>query len=185
MTIEPTELRDVLLITPKAFPDQRGFFVETFSERRYAELGIAPTFVQDNHSHSRGGVLRGMHFQLKRPQGKLVGVIHGEILDVAVDVRVGSPDFGRWTARRLSATNHCQMYIPSGFAHGFCVLSESADVLYKCSDYFEPGDDGGFLWSDPDVGIPWPTTTPIVSAKDQVYPALRAIPHSRLPAYAP
>jgi len=184
MRIETTELPDVRLLTPAAYPDRRGFFVETFSARRYAEAGIPGPFVQDNHSRSVAGVLRGLHFQLRRPQGKLVSVARGAIFDVAVDIRVGSPTFGRWTGRELSAENHVQMYIPPGFAHGFCVTSDTADVLYKCTDYYEPGDDGGILWSDPDLAIAWPVPAPLVSDKDTAYPRLRDIPPNRMPAYS-
>ena len=180
-----TELPEVVMVTPRVFADKRGFFMETFSAQRYAEHGSRGPFVQDNYSHSTAGILRGLHFQLRRPQAKLVSVIWGEIYDVAVDIRVGSPTFGRWVGQILSDQNRLQLYIPEGFAHGFCVLSEKADVMYKCTDYYDAGDDRGLLWSDPDVGIAWPVTAPTVSVKDARYACLRDIPRDDLPRYQP
>ncbi|MCE9613399.1 MAG: dTDP-4-dehydrorhamnose 3,5-epimerase [Lentisphaerae bacterium] len=181
MKCEPTTLPEVLLVTPRVFEDPRGFFMETFSERRYAECGIRGPFVQDNYSHSRAGILRGLHFQLHHPQAKLVSVIWGEIFDVAVDVRVGSPTFGQWVGQILSDRNRCQLFVPPGFAHGFCVLSDKADVMYKCTDYYHPQDDRGLLWSDPDIAITWPVASPLVSEKDARYCPLREIPRDQLP----
>lgn len=181
MKIIPTELPGVLLMTPRVFPDSRGFFTETFSARRYAEAGVVGPFVQDNHSRSTMGVVRGLHFQLRRPQGKLVSVLRGAIFDVAVDIRTGSSTFGRWVGVMLSDETHSQLYVPPGFAHGFCVTSDIADVHYKCTDYYEPGDDGGVLWSDPDLAISWPAAVPIVSPKDAQYPRLRDLPPHALP----
>lgn len=185
MQIEPLKLPEVLLVKPRVFPDERGFFLETCSEKRYAAAGIRGPFPQDNHSFSRRGVLRGLHYQLRQPQGKLVFVVKGEIFDVAVDIRRGSPTFGSWVGGILSETNHHQLYIPPGFAHGFCVLGESADVMYKCTDYYDAGDDCGVLWSDDRLAIDWPVTAPVVSAKDQALPRLAAIPPERLPSWTP
>lgn len=183
MTSSPTELPEVLLITPKVFQDPRGFFLETFSAKRYAEQGMPGPFVQDNYSHSRAGILRGLHYQLRRPQVKLVSVIRGEIFDVAVDIRAGSPTFGHWVGRTLSEHNHAQLYVPTGFAHGFCVVSDFADVLYKCTDYYDPTDDRGLLWSDPAITIAWPVNNPTVSEKDGRLPLLHAIPRDQLPVF--
>ena len=141
-------LPGVLLIEPMVFSDERGFFMETYHAKKYAEAGIPGPFVQDNHSHSQRGTLRGLHYQLKNPQGKLVYAVKGEILDVAVDIRKGSPHFRRWTGNLLSEQNKRQLYIPEGFAHGFCVLSETADVIYKCTDFYAPGDEYGIFWAD-------------------------------------
>lgn len=173
MRIEKTQLDGVLLIEPKVFRDQRGFFLESYTKRKYVENGIDVDFVQDNHSASTRHVLRGLHLQAVRKQAKLVRVIQGEIFDVAVDVRQGSPTFGKWVGRYLSKENMLQMFIPAGFAHGFCVTSETAEVVYKCTDYYFPDDERGIIWNDPDIGIRWPTDNPILSAKDQEYPRLR------------
>ena len=185
MTLKFTEksLPDVLLIEPKVFQDDRGFFMETFHAERYLEIGISRPFVQDNHSHSRRGTLRGLHYQLKNPQGKLVYVVKGEILDVAVDIRRGSPGFGRWTGNLLSEKNKYQLYIPEGFAHGFCVLSETADVLYKCTDLYAPGDEYGVFWADDTIDIVWPMENPILSEKDLKNPMLADIEEAHLPFY--
>ena len=176
-------LPGVLLIEPMVFSDERGFFMETFHAKKYAEAGIPGPFVQDNHSHSQRGTLRGLHYQLKHPQGKLVYVIKGQILDVAVDIRKGSPFFGQWVGVTLSAEKKRQLYVPEGFAHGFCVLSKTADVFYKCTDVYSPEDEGGILWADPDIGIDWPVETPILSEKDGSYPKLIEIPEELLPTY--
>jgi dTDP-4-dehydrorhamnose 3,5-epimerase len=184
MQVIPTDLPGVLLIEPTVFGDARGFFLESYHARRYAEAGISDHFVQDNHSRSQRGVLRGLHYQLTHPQGKLVWVTSGEVFDVAVDLRRGSPTFGRWVGMLLSADNHRQLYIPPGFAHGFCVLSEVVDFLYKCTDFYHPEDEGGVLWCDPDLGIHWPITTPVLSEKDQRYPRLAEVPLERLPMQA-
>jgi dTDP-4-dehydrorhamnose 3,5-epimerase len=168
MNLIHTELPDVLLIEPKVFGDARGYFKELYHHRRYAEAGLAAVFVQDNYSRSCRGTLRGLHFQLKHPQGKLIQVLHGEIYDVAVDVRRDSPTFGRWTSAVLSAENHRQLYVPAGFAHGFYVTSESADVLYKCTDYYAPEHERTLLWNDGEVNVGWPLEgEPILSAKDK------------------
>lgn len=176
MKFEATDLEEVVLVTPAVFGDERGFFLETFREDRYAEL-LQPgeRFVQDNHSRSRRGVLRGLHFQTRKPQGKLLRCVSGEIYDVAVDVRPGSPQFGQWIGVTLSEDNKQQLYIPPGFAHAFQVVSESADVEYKCTDYYDPGGEGGVRWDDPDLAIDWPVAEAIVSAKDQQLPLLREL----------
>jgi dTDP-4-dehydrorhamnose 3,5-epimerase len=178
---EKTELDGVTLCVPEVLRDARGFFLEYYHAARYREGGIADVFVQDNRSRSSRGVLRGLHFQLRKPQAKLVSCIRGEIFDVAVDVRVGSPTFGKWSAAVLTEENNHQLYIPRGFAHGFCVLSESAEIQYKCSEYYDPGDDRGVRWSDADLKIAWPITAPVLSAKDAVQPLLSA---AELPVYA-
>jgi dTDP-4-dehydrorhamnose 3,5-epimerase len=173
MRFLPTALPGVLIVEPDVHRDQRGFFLETYHAQKYREGGIDVTFVQDNHSRSVRGTLRGMHAQRRRPQGKLVRVIEGEIFDVAVDIRRASPTFGRWVGVALSAENFRQCYIPPGFAHGFCVTSESAQVEYKCTAPYDPTDEIGFLWSDPAVGIRWPIAYPLLSAKDRTAPSLR------------
>jgi dTDP-4-dehydrorhamnose 3,5-epimerase len=183
MKILDTTIPEVLLIEPKAFGDQRGFFLETYQQERYREAGIQLPFMQDNHSRSGKGVLRGLHFQLHHPQGKLVHVCRGEVFDVAVDIRKGSPSFGKWVGAVLSDANHRQMYVPPGFAHGFCVLSEVADFVYKCTDYYHPEDEGGVAWNDPAIGIEWPITSPLLSAKDRQNPVLADMPEDKLPKY--
>ncbi|QTA85753.1 dTDP-4-dehydrorhamnose 3,5-epimerase [Desulfonema magnum] len=172
MNIITTSIEGILVIEPKVFKDNRGFFMETYQQHRYSEFGINHTFVQDNLSFSARGTLRGLHFQVTRPQAKLVQAITGEIFDVAVDIRPGSPTFGKWTGIHLSEQNKRQLFIPEGFAHGFCVLSEIAHFLYKCSDVYQPDDEGGILWSDPDIGIDWPVKNPVISDKDRKYPHL-------------
>ena len=169
MQVSKTPIDGLLTIEPKIFADPRGMFYEVYSENRYEEHGI-PCFVQDNHSVSKKGVLRGLHYQVNPGQGKLVRVTRGEIFDVAVDIRKQSPTYGKWWGLSLSETNNFQLYIPIGFAHGFCVLSESAEVLYKCSDYYSPENERGILWNDPDLAIDWPVKDPILSEKDAVYP---------------
>lgn len=168
MNIVKTELPDVLIIEPKVFGDARGFFFESFNAKTFAALtGLNPTFVQDNHSRSAKNVLRGLHYQIKQPQGKLVRVSAGEVFDVAVDVRKSSPTFGQWTGTTLSAENKRMMWVPEGFAHGFVVLSESADFLYKTNGYYTPEHERCVLWNDPAIGIDWPLTgEPILAAKD-------------------
>ncbi len=180
-----TSLPGVFMIEPMVFEDDRGFFMETYHMGKYSEAGIDRPFVQDNLSHSKRFTLRGLHYQLNHPQGKLVYVITGEILDIAVDIRRGSPTFGRWTETVLSAENRRQLYVPEDFAHGFCVLSETADVMYKCTDLYAPGDDHGILWSDPTLDIEWPVENPILSEKDGKNPALKDVPESLLPIYKP
>lgn len=170
------EIPDVILVEPDVFGDTRGFFQETFHAAKYAAAGIAGPFIQDNFSFSRRGVLRGLHFQLRNPQGKLVFVARGEVFDVAVDARRSSPTFGRWVGRLLNDRNHHQMWVPPGFAHGFCVLSEEVEFLYKCTQLYDPTDDRGIAWNDPDIGVAWPITEPSLSAKDIKLPRLRDLP---------
>jgi len=172
MDIIPASIKDVLIIRPRIFRDQRGFFMETYQQDRYRDIGINKNFVQDNLSFSVKGTLRGLHFQIKHPQAKLVQVISGEIFDVAVDIRPGSPTYGKWTGIYLSEQTLTQVFVPEGFAHGFCVLSETAHFLYKCSDFYAPDDEGGILWSDPDIAIDWPIKDPVVSDKDRRHPCL-------------
>ncbi len=172
MKVLETVLPGVLIIEPKVFGDARGFFLESYQTERYRQLGIAHTFVQDNHSRSARGVLRGLHFQRSRPQGKLVSVSRGSVYDVTVDINPASPTCGQFVAVELNDENHRQLWIPPGYAHGFCVLSDIADVQYKCTDYYIPEDEGGLLWNDPQVNIPWPIEQPLLSAKDQRNPTL-------------
>ncbi|TCJ11710.1 dTDP-4-dehydrorhamnose 3,5-epimerase [Parasulfuritortus cantonensis] len=178
-----TTLPGVRLIEPTVFGDERGFFLETWHQARYAELGLPECFVQDNLSYSRRGVLRGLHFQHPHDQGKLIYVLQGEVFDVAVDIRVGSPSFGRTAVAVLSADNRRQFYIPPGFAHGYCVTSESALVAYKCSEFYAPGTEASLLWNDPDLAIDWPERAPELSAKDRAALPLHAFPRERLPVY--
>ena len=176
MKITPTSIPDVLLIEPDVFADARGFFMESWHAQKYAQQGLDVSFVQDNHSRSARGVLRGLHYQLRQPQGKLVRVMSGSVFDVAVDIRKGSPSFGQWVGVELSGDNFRQLYVPPGFAHGFCVLSESADFLYKCTDFYAPGDEYGIAWDDPDIGIEWPLPdgdAPRLSDKDASAPMLK------------
>jgi dTDP-4-dehydrorhamnose 3,5-epimerase len=180
--IEPTILPGVVLIHPSVYGDARGWFLESWNQRNYAELGIDRPFVQDNVSHSARGILRGLHFQNPNPQGKLVQVLQGEVYDVAVDIRRGSPQFGEWFGARLSAENHTQMYIPEGFAHGFCVLSDTAVFSYKCTDFYNPQAEFSVAWDDPDLGITWPIREPLLSAKDRAAQPLKALDSSQLPA---
>ena len=177
-----TRLAGLVLLAPAVHGDERGFFMETFREETWAEHGVTGPFVQDNHSRSVRGTLRGLHFQYPHGQVKLVRVVRGEVFDACVDVRRGSPTFGRafWTV--LSDENRRQMWIPAGFAHGFCVLSETADFVYKCSDFYSPADDRGILWNDPSLGIPWPAQDPLVSAKDARLPRLAEVTFE-LPPY--
>lgn len=168
MNIIKTEIPDVLIIEPKVFGDARGFFFESFNSRSFAAAtGLSPAFVQDNHSRSAKNVLRGLHYQIRQPQGKLVRVAAGEVFDVAVDLRRNSPTFGKWTGTTLSAENKRMMWVPEGFAHGFLVLSESADFLYKTTDYYAPEHERCVVWNDPDIGIQWPLSgDPVLAAKD-------------------
>lgn len=168
MRVIDTDINDVKIIEPKVFGDERGFFLETFQARRYQEsAGIKLSFVQDNYSRSTKGVLRGLHFQKNKAQGKLVRVVRGEVFDVAVDIRTNSPTFGRWVSVILSEDNKRQFWVPPGFAHGFVVLSDSADFEYKCTDYYDPSDEGCLAWNDPTLAITWPLDKPVLSAKDQ------------------
>lgn len=169
MKFTPTAIPEVILVEPQVFGDQRGFFMETWQARAFAAAGIDLPFVQDNLSRSRRGTLRGLHYQIRQPQGKLVRVLAGAVFDVAVDLRRSSPTFGRWTGTTLTAENHAMLWIPPGFAHGFYVLSESADFFYKCTDYYAPGHERCLRWDDPDLGIAWPLPAgepPLLSGKD-------------------
>ncbi|UKE83388.2 dTDP-4-dehydrorhamnose 3,5-epimerase [Pectobacterium colocasium] len=169
MQVIDTAIHGAKIVQPKVFGDVRGFFLETFEKRRYQEmLDIDVDFVQDNHSRSSKGVLRGLHFQKTKPQGKLVRVVRGEVFDVAVDIRQGSPSYGEWCGVTLSEENKTQFWLPPGLAHGFVVLSDTADFEYKCTDYYDPSDEGCLLWNDPDVGIEWPITDPLLSEKDKL-----------------
>ena len=183
MNVIATDIEGVLILEPKVFGDERGFFMETWSQNRYAEAGLDAAFVQDNISSSSKGVLRGLHYQNPHGQGKLVQVLKGEVLDVAVDIRWGSPTFGKAVTCLLSGDNHRQFYVPIGFAHGFCVLSEMAMFSYKCTDFYIPQTEGGVLWNDPDVGIDWLIAEPILSSKDLANPRLKDIPKEKLPVY--
>lgn len=176
MKITESPLPGVLILEPRVHGDARGFFVETFRESGLAAAGLPTRFVQDNQSRSRRGILRGLHYQLEQPQGKLVRVARGRVFDVAVDVRRGSPFFGRWFGMELDDESQKMMYLPPGFAHGFLVLSEDADFVYKCTDYYHPASERGIAWNDPEIGIQWPDTagTPTVSSKDAELPFLAA-----------
>lgn len=183
MEVTPTTLPEVLLIEPRVFGDSRGFFKEAWQADRYAACGVAGPFVQDNISRSVKGTLRGLHFQEPRAQGKLVTVLQGSVFDVAVDVRRGSPRFGRWVGVILHADEHRQIWIPPGFAHGFCVISDHADFLYKCTDFYDPACEGAICWNDPAIGIEWPVADPILSPRDAAAPCLDAA--AILPSYEP
>lgn len=184
MRVIQTELAGVRIVETDVFGDERGFFLETWQAERYAAFGLPTRFVQDNLSRSAHGVLRGLHLQHPHAQGKLVYVIEGEMFDVAVDVRVGSPRFGRSVSVVLSGANHRQLYVPPGFAHGFCVTSEHALIAYKCTTTYHPESELGVLWNDPDLAIAWPRTDVTVSARDQRFARLRDIPEVALPSYA-
>lgn len=184
MLIHTTNLPGVVIIEPRVFGDERGFFMETWNQARYAEAGLPERFVQDNLSFSRHGVLRGLHFQNPNGQGKLVSVLQGEVFDVAVDIRLGSPTFGQVASVRLSAENKRQFYIPPGFAHGFCVTSETALFAYKCTEFYEPKAEASLRWNDPALAIAWPIEQPELSAKDAAAPTLADFPSERLPRYA-
>ncbi|MEA5420861.1 dTDP-4-dehydrorhamnose 3,5-epimerase [Spirulina sp. CCNP1310] len=185
MEVISTQLPEVKLISPKVYYDNRGFFVETFQCDRYAAHGIGPQFVQDNLSYSRRGILRGLHLQYPHPQGKLVSVLQGEVFDVAVDIRVGSPNFGQWVGETLSAKNKRQLWIPEGFAHGFCVMSDAALLTYKCTNFYHKETDMNLRWDDPDIGIAWPISNPELSNKDAQAPYLADIKSAQLPPYYP
>lgn len=182
-TIE-TDLPGVLIIEPQVFGDERGFFMETYRKPRYEEIGINEDFVQDNLSYSQKGVLRGLHLQNPKSQGKLVSVLQGEVFDVAVDVRAGSPHFGRWVGVRLSSDNKRQLYVPPGFAHGFCVTSDVAMFVYKCTEIYSPENEISIQWNDLDIGIKWPIDQPSLSAKDLVGVPLKSILGSSLVPYS-
>lgn len=179
---EPLELPGVVLCRPPVFRDRRGYFRERFRRDQYAAHGIDRDFVQTNQSYSTQGVLRGMHFQLKRPQAKLVSVLVGRVYDVVVDVRRGAPTFGQWLGLEITAEGGEQLFVPEGYAHGFCVLSESAQFVYQCSDYYSPADEVGFHWASADVGIRWPVATPVTSDKDEALPPLAVLAEDRLPS---
>ena len=175
MNVRETKLAGVLIIEPKVFGDARGFFKETFQAERYREAGIEYTFVQDNYSRSQKGVLRGLHFQITKPQGKLVSCPKGAVFDVAVDIDPESTTYGQYVGVELTEENHKQLWVPPGYAHGFCVLSETADFEYKCTDYYDPSDEGGVIWNDPDVAIDWPIDQPLLSDKDSKLPTLKEL----------
>ncbi|MHB1254905.1 MAG: dTDP-4-dehydrorhamnose 3,5-epimerase [Dethiobacteraceae bacterium] len=183
MKVIETKLPGVMIVEPTVFGDARGFFMETWNQKRYAATGLPLSFVQDNLSFSRQCTLRGLHFQHPNAQGKLVFVLQGEVFDVAVDIRFGSPTFGQWVGAILSADNKRQLYIPAGFAHGFFVVSETALFAYKCTDFYNPEAEGGIAWDDPDLSITWPDGKPILSDKDQNFPRLKELPSSKLPQY--
>ena len=185
MRVVETSLNGVLLIEPRCYRDERGFFLESFQAERYREAGILDDFVQDNQSRSRQGVLRGLHFTVLRPQAQIVTVMRGRIFDAVVDLRSSSPTFGRWAGIELSDDGPRQIYMAPGFAHGFCVLSDFADLHYKVSRVYDSADEGGLLWNDPDVGIRWPIDDPVVSGRDAAYPRLRELASSRLPHLQP
>lgn len=183
MKVHQTGLPGVYLIEPRVFTDPRGFFMETWQAKRYRQAHIPGLFVQDNYSYSTQGVLRGLHYKFKHSQSKLVYVLQGEVFDVTVDIRRGSPTFGRWVGEILSGANHRQLYIPPGFAHGFYVLSEGAHFLYKCTDFYTPEDEYGLRWDDPALGIDWPRLDPLLSEKDRHYPTLNTVPQEHLPVF--
>ena len=178
-----TSLPGVLELRPVIHRDARGFFIETYHNAKFADLGIAEAFVQDNHSRSIKGTLRGLHYQLRRPQAKLCRVVEGEALDVAVDIRVGSPTFAKWTSVFLSAKEQNQIYVPIGFAHGFLTLTDTVQFLYKCSEFYDPADELGIAWNDPDLKVCWGVSAPIVSEKDAKYPTLAQVPRELLPKH--
>lgn len=183
MKVTKTKLPGAMILEPVVYPDERGYFQEIWNKERYNELGLPWAFVQDNVSFSKKNVLRGLHFQYSQPQGKLIQVLSGEVFDVAVDVRVNSPSFGQWVGIELSQHNHKQFYIPRGFAHGFCVLSDSAIFLYKCTDFFNASTEIGIIWNDPDIGIDWPIDNPVLSNKDAELPTLNNINKNKLPTF--
>jgi dTDP-4-dehydrorhamnose 3,5-epimerase len=178
-----TSLPGIYEFRPAVFADARGFFMETYHLEKFKALGIEDSFVQDNQSRSTKGTLRGLHYQLNRPQAKLCRVVQGEALDVAVDIRLGSPTFGKWASVKLSANTHNLIYVPAGFAHGFVALTDAVEFLYKCGDFYDRSDEYGVLWSDPDLNISWGVSSPIVSDKDSKFLRLSEIPRERLPRY--
>lgn len=185
MNVTELDLPGVLLLEPKVYGDERGFFLETWQSRRYAEAGMPEYFVQDNLSKSRHGVLRGLHYQIQRPQGKLVSVIEGEVFDVAADIDPGSTTFGRWVGARLSGDNKRQLYVPPGYAHGFCVLSDAAYFAYKCTEYYAPELERGVRWDDPTLAIEWLVEEPIVNERDAAWPTLEGAKREELPSRIP
>ena len=184
MRVETAPIPGVLLIEPDCFCDQRGFFFESFQEERYRALGITDQFVQDNISRSVRDVLRGLHYQMKRPQAQIVSVVRGRVFDAVVDLRRNSPAFRQWYGMEISDEHARQVYMPPGVAHGFCVLSDAADLHYKVSRNYDPSDEAGIVWNDPDVGIKWPIKQPMVSQRDSEYPMLRDVRPDNLPTYA-
>jgi len=185
MNVTPTPLSGLMIIEPRCFGDKRGFFLETFQAVRYEEAGIPDQFLQDNQSRSAKGVLRGMHFQVKRPQAQIVTVLRGRIFDAVVDIRTGSPTFGQWFGMELSDEGPRQVYMAPGFAHGFCVLSDWADLHYKASRLYDPHDEGGLRWNDPDVGVKWPNPVPQITERDAAFPLLNELSISQLPHHPP
>jgi len=183
MNIIETKLPGALILEPKVFPDDRGYFFETWNSKRYEQAGIPGPFVQDNISFSKKGILRGLHFQYPQPQGKLIQVLSGRVVDVVVDIRAGSPNYGQWISEVLSGSNHRQMYVPPGFAHGYCVTSEAAIFSYKCTDFYNPATEHGIIWNDPDIGIEWPIARPVLSAKDAAYPGFKDLRPENLPQF--
>jgi dTDP-4-dehydrorhamnose 3,5-epimerase len=183
MLVLDTDIPEVKLIKPKSHGDSRGFFLETFQKERYKEMGIDHNFIQDNHSRSKKNTLRGLHYQSKNMQGKLVRVSRGSVYDVAVDIRKGSPTYKKWVAYVLNDENHHQLFIPPGFAHGFCVLSDYADFEYKCTDLYSPNYEVGLQWSDPELDIDWPISNPLVSEKDKANPLLKNLDDKLLPIF--
>ena len=184
VNVIPTKLDGVVFLEPVVHRDDRGFFLETYHSEKYAEAGIDLPFVQDNHSRSIRGTLRGLHAQWRRPQGKLVRCLQGEIFDVAVDMRRGSPTWSEWVGVTLTSENHKQIYVPPGYLHGFVVVSETAEVEYKCTDLYDPGGEIGVRWDDPGIGVEWPIQDCILSEKDAAAPMLAELPEDRTPAYA-
>jgi dTDP-4-dehydrorhamnose 3,5-epimerase len=184
MNVLDISITGLIIIEPSIFRDKRGYFVETYHQKKYSEeMSIHKKFVQDNLSHSVQGTLRGLHYQLPHSQAKLINVVRGSIYDVVVDIRRESPTFGQWLGIQLSEEDMRQLYVPEGIAHGFCVLSEIADVIYRCSDFYYPENEGGVFWNDPDLGIEWPVENPILSEKDRQLPHLKDIPLAQLPIY--
>jgi len=183
MKVTETKLSEVLILEPKVFQDDRGYFLETWNKTRYEKIGVPVHFVQDNISLSKRGILRGLHFQYPQSQGKLIQVLLGEVLDVVVDIRVGSPTYRQWIGEVISESNHRQMYVPPGFAHGYCVISDKALFSYKCTDFYNPATEHGIIWNDPEIGIEWPTEQPVLSPKDKAYPRLKDLEPENLPQF--
>lgn len=176
MNIRDGRLAGIKIIEPRLFEDSRGFFMESYNAKKLAAHGITMNFVQDNHSSSAKGVLRGLHFQINPGQDKIVRVVSGEVFDVVVDIRRDSPTFGQWESFIISASNHTMVFIPKGFAHGFCALTHNVEFLYKCSEYYAPADERGIIWNDPSIGIEWPISEPVLSDKDTKYPSIKDLP---------
>jgi dTDP-4-dehydrorhamnose 3,5-epimerase len=186
MNFTPSDtLPGVVVIDPDVYDDDRGYFHETYQRERFLQYNLSTAFVQDNISYSKKNVVRGIHYQLKRPQGKLIYAVHGEIYDVAVDIRRDSPTFGQWTGTRISSEDHRMVYIPEGYAHGFSVLSDTATVVYKCTDYYSPLDEFGIVFNDPGLGIDWQVKSPVLSERDLSLPPFQDIPEDKLPVFRP